>query len=35
MGRWTHEYDSLFSCPGRLIDVGYFPSFPNTVLNRW
>ena len=30
----THESGGPFSCPGCPIDAGYFPSFPDRVLNR-
>jgi hypothetical protein len=33
-GRQTNETGSPFSCPDCPIDAGYFPSFPDPVLNR-
>ena len=33
-GRQPHESGGPFSCPGCPVDAGYFPSFPDPVLNR-
>ena len=33
-GRRINESGGPFSCPGCPVDAGYFPSFPNPVLNR-